>query len=575
MNILSCNYNHDGSAAILKDGKISAYLNTERFCRIKKCPGATKEVIDELLKIADLAPSDIDLLVLNNLNYMFSPIYYSENNGYYQDLWENFLIEDIDTNGKKTFVDIKNYGLDTDNKDFFPKLKNIQIGFETYAFFRGFRRPCIINLPHYLIHASTVYYSSPFQSSMIFVWDPTGFEAFIGKGNKVYPIFNDRSLNMANLGFVYAETSEEILSESSLTSAGKMMGLSAYGSKSVKKQAFDYSLFLNRNYNRINEVLKNESSSKTAEFYEEKGKKLNASKAFVCQSIFENQLEYMFKLLYQYSLIHGVEPNICLSGGSTLNCIANEKAFKNSKFKNIFLHPACGDDGTSIGGALAIWHNKCNSPKEKYSNKELMYTKKEYTLIEIQKATTKFKDKIDLKVDLNCIDSCANALTEGKIIAWFDGGAEIGPRALGHRSILADPRSDKVRDFLNQDVKGRETYRPLAPSILEEYSEEWFGIKDSPFMLRAAKILKDSLPGISHVDNTSRPQTVNKDDNPNYYSLINKFFKKTNVPMILDTSFNIKGEPIVESPENAIKSFIESKIDILVFPSHNFIISKR
>ena len=158
-------------------------------------------------------------------------------------------------------------------------------------------------------------------------------------------------------------------------------------------------------------------------------------------------------------------------------------------------------------------------------------------------------------------------------MAWFDGGSEIGPRALGHRSILADPRSKTIRDFLNGEVKGRESYRPLAPSILEEYSEEWFDIKDSPFMLRAAKILNNSLPGISHVDQTSRPQTVNEKDNLNYYNLIKEFFKKTGVPMLLDTSFNVKGEPIVESPKDAIKSFLNSRIDVLIFP--NLIVTKK
>lgn len=572
MNILSCNYNHDGSAAILSDGKIKAYLSTERFSRIKKHPGATKEVFDELFKIAEVSPADIDLYLLNNLNYMFAPKYYSDNNGYFQNTWENFIIEDTDENGKKVFLDVKDYGLDPHSKDFFPKIKNNRANFQTHAYFRGFRRPCIINPPHYLSHASAVYYSSPFDSSIIFVWDPTGFEAFIGKGNKIYPIFNDQDLRMINLGQIYAQVSEQILSEDSLTGAGKMMGLSAYGAKALNKNIFDYNLFLNKDYDNFFKILKNESEKDTL-YYKERLKELNATKAFVVQSIFENQLEYIFKLAYQYSVLHDIEPNICLSGGSTLNCIANEKAFKKSKFKNIFLHPACGDDGTSIGSALAYWHNELGNPKQKYSNADLMYSRKEYTSKDIKDSMDLFQDRINFRADTDYIKIAAELLSNGKVLAWFDGGSEIGPRALGHRSILADPRSKTIRDFLNGEVKSRESYRPLAPSILEEYSEKWFDIKDSPFMLRAAKILKDSLPGISHVDQTSRPQTVNEKDNLNYYNLIKAFFEITGVPMVLDTSFNVKGEPIVESPKDAIKSFLNSRIDALIFP--NLIVTKK
>jgi carbamoyltransferase len=575
MNILSCNYNHDGSAAILKDGKIAGYVNTERFTRIKKHPGVTKQAFNELFKMANIAPSEIDMYILNNLNYMFSPVYYSENNGYYQNTWENFLIRDDtrkDLLSKDRFFDIKDYGLDLVNKDFFPKVSNFKLNFSTSAHFRNFQRSCLVNIPHYVLHAAAAYYTSPFKSATIFVWDPTGFEAFIGFGNKIFSIFNDSMLNFINFGRIYAEMSETILLESSLTSAGKLMGLAAYGKSSLDKKFEDFNLFSNSNYANIFDLIKNESN-KNPKFYQEKHMKLDAKAAFITQSLLESQLEYMFKFLYQYALVNNIEPNICISGGTGLNCAANEKAFSNSKFKNIFMHPASGDDGTALGGALYHWHHTLDNPKESYSNSELMYSKKCYSNFEVEEAVKLFGAEIQVRKTDNYINTAARFIADGKVIAWYEGGSEIGPRALGHRSILGDPRSVSIRDFLNLEVKSRESYRPLAPSILKEYAKEWFGIEESPFMLRSTKILKDSLPGIAHVDGTSRPQVLDAKDNPNYYNLILSFFKITGIPMILDTSFNIKGEPIVETPEDALKSFLRSKIDALVFPG--LIITKR
>ncbi|NBP01175.1 MAG: carbamoyltransferase, partial [Proteobacteria bacterium] len=557
-------------------------VNTERLSRIKKHPGVTKEAFDLLLKNARISPAEIDYIVLNNLNYMFSPDFILNRGSYEQDSWEEILIEcqedhkDESTSSiskdSKKFVDVKNFGVLFEPGNPFPRLNNNRINYETHAFFRGFRRQCLVNPPHYLLHASTVYYSSPFKSAIIFVWDPTGFEAFVGKDNKIHQIFNDRSLNMVNLGSVYAEVSNEVMSEGSLTSAGKMMGLSPYGKRPLPKEALEYDLFLDDNRERLFSFLK-ESSENNPIFYKEKNINLNCGKAFLTQSIFENQLSYIFKLLYQYSLSQGIEPNICLSGGSALNCIANEKAFKSSKFKNIFLHPACGDDGTSIGGGMYLWHQILDNKNVIHKNKELMYSTRNYSAKEIKEALDLYKDQINILEDTNYIEVTSHLLSNGKIIAWFDGESEIGPRALGHRSILADARSNTIRDFINNEIKQRETFRPFAPSILKEHSLEWFGIDNSPFMLRAAPILKNILPGISHVDGTSRPQTVDKEDNPTYHKLILSFFNRTNIPMILNTSFNIKGEPIVETPKDAIRSFLSSKIDVLVFP--NLIIKKK
>jgi carbamoyltransferase len=163
------------------------------------------------------------------------------------------------------------------------------------------------------------------------------------------------------------------------------------------------------------------------------------------------------------------------------------------------------------------------------------------------------------------IAKTAGHIAEGKIIAWFQGPSETGPRALGNRSILADPRNPDMKDILNSRVKFREGFRPFAPSVLNEYAEEWFGLKDSPFMLRVCNVLKAGIPSVSHVDYTARIQTVTKEDNPNYYDLIKSFNDITGVPLLLNTSFNIKGESIVETPQDALNCFLNTDVDILVF----------
>ena len=282
--------------------------------------------------------------------------------------------------------------------------------------------------------------------------------------------------------------------------------------------------------------------------------------------------------------------NLCLAGGVALNCVANGKILQEKIFENIWVQPAAGDAGGSLGAALAYWHIDLNKEREEIKKDNMCgsYLGNEFREVEI---TEKF-DEIGAnyeKLDQNeIINKTANDLANGKAVGWFQGRMEFGPRALGNRSILGDPRSDTMQKNLNLKVKYRESFRPFAPSILREDLNEWFEMNaDSPYMLFVSDVKKDKtkdltddqkklfgidllnikkseIPAVTHVDYSARIQTVSKETNLLYYKLIEKFKEKTNCPVLVNTSFNIRGEPIVHTPEDAFKCFMGTELDVLV-----------
>ena len=290
--------------------------------------------------------------------------------------------------------------------------------------------------------------------------------------------------------------------------------------------------------------------------------------------------------------------NLCLAGGVALNCVANGKILKEKFFDNIWIQPASGDAGGSLGAALAYWYQELNMTRNSYEDQmQGSYLgpsfNEEKIASDLKKLKANFK-KIDPK---ELITSVAKMLANNKTVGWFQGRMEFGPRALGGRSILADPRSETTQKELNLKIKFRESFRPFAPSVLREDVSEWFDLNcDSPYMLLVAEVNKkkqiemdsraknlfgieklnvkrSSVPAITHVDYTARIQTVNKKTNPKYYELINEFKKITNCPILVNTSFNVRGEPIVCSVEDAFNCFMGTNLDILVL--ENFILLKK
>ena len=291
--------------------------------------------------------------------------------------------------------------------------------------------------------------------------------------------------------------------------------------------------------------------------------------------------------------------NLCLAGGVALNCVANGKIIKENIFKNIWIQPAAGDAGGSLGAALALWHIEHNNQRKINPDDDMQgsYLGCEFSQNEIEKELNSIGAKYNKFSYEELIDTTSEYLSRGKAIGWFQGRMEFGPRALGARSILGDPRSDTMQKNLNLKVKYRESFRPFAPSVLNENLSEWFEMKvDSPYMLLVSNInnskviamtddqkklfgieklniKRSEIPAVTHVDYSARIQTVNKKTNKRYYDLISKFKDKTGCPVVVNTSFNVRGEPIVCTPTDAFNCFMGTELDYLVIG--DFILDKK
>jgi carbamoyltransferase len=282
--------------------------------------------------------------------------------------------------------------------------------------------------------------------------------------------------------------------------------------------------------------------------------------------------------------------NLCLAGGVALNCVANGKILRSGKFKNIWIQPAAGDAGGSLGAALGLWHIELNKNRI-INDKDSMkgsYLGPDYFQDEIEKKLKEIGANFEVLEEDELIEKTSSVLIEGKVIGWFQGRMEFGPRALGARSIIADSRSETMQKKLNLKIKYRESFRPFAPSVIREDVSKWFDLNcDSPYMLLVARVAdkkcikmtedeellfgidklnikKSEIPAVTHVDYSARIQTVHKETNPKYYKLLSEFKKKSGCPVLVNTSFNIRGEPIVNTPKDAFRCFMGTEIDILV-----------
>ncbi|HVE58165.1 MAG TPA: carbamoyltransferase C-terminal domain-containing protein, partial [Pyrinomonadaceae bacterium] len=289
------------------------------------------------------------------------------------------------------------------------------------------------------------------------------------------------------------------------------------------------------------------------------------------QKVLEDTAIYLVKQIKEMT----GEENLCMAGGVAFNSVMNGRIFHETPFKNFYVQPAAGDAGCSLGAAYYVWHQILDNPRKYVMNNA--YWGPKFTNEECQKALDAAGLKYETLPDEELLPKLAKMISEGAIIGWFNGRSEWGPRALGARSFLADPRRADMREILNDKVKLREWFRPLAPSMLEEYGKEIFGVEHhDPFMITVIQVAeewKKRIPAVVHVDGTARPQMVNKEVNPRYWNLINEFRKLTGIPLLLNTSFNIQ-EPIVCTPENAINTYNNANFDALVL-ENNLVINDR
>lgn len=453
----------------------------------------------------------------------------------------------------------------------------------------------VVVLPsHHLSHAYSTYFSSNFKESIIMVIDNEGniikdlgkekfydnelehMTYYIGKDNKISFLERD-NLSPKNIGVGDAyRYFTHYLGFPSYVYAGKTMGLAPYGNpdkyKNIKIFDFDddtgqITCKIKNNYENCNIAIKNF-------FLEEYGMDIVQPRTPIdditqdyadLAYLIQHELEEILIKKVNYLIKKTGIKNLCIAGGVGLNSVANARILNETDIESLFVLPAAGDTGQCLGNVYYAYYEILK--KENRLNFGSPYLGFFYTDEEIYEAIKRVDNitytKYDSYESLN--KEVAKSLAEGKIIARFDGRSEFGPRALGNRSILMDPRKSENKDILNSRVKFRESFRPFAPSVLSEKTKEYFEIDiESPYMLLVAKVKEpDLIPAVTHVDLTARLQTVKYEQNPNYYNLISEFYKITGVPVLLNTSFNVNNEPIVETPLDAIKSFVSTNIDEL------------
>ncbi len=583
---------HDSSASILIDGKIIAAAQEERFTRIKHDSNFPENAIKFVLKFSKINLNEIDQIV------------------FYEKPFLKFerLLETYVAFAPKGFVQFsKAIPIWIKEKLFQKKLlidnlKKIEEKFNDHD--------KIFFSEHHMSHAASAFYPSPFEEAIVLTADGVGewatTTAAIGKGKKleiIKEIHFPHSLGLLYSAFTYFTGFKVNSGEY------KLMGLAPYGEPKYKDKIKenlieikeDGSFWLNQKYFDYSTGLKMTNKNFNILFG---SKPRDPEKDEITQfhmdlaaSIQEITNEVMIKIAKNLRKEFDI-PNLCLAGGVALNCVTNGKIIEENIFENIWIQPAAGDAGGSIGASLALWHNEFKNERletnednmngsylgPKFNDKEI-----EFQLSEAKAIFNKYNED-------EIIELTSDALSKGKAIGWFQGRSEFGPRALGARSILGDPRNENMQKNLNLKIKFRESFRPFAPSILKEKVSQWFELKkESPYMLVVSKILENkkikneninnifgidrlnlkrsSVPAITHVDYSARIQTVTKKTNPKFYDLINKFEKKTGCPMLINTSFNVRGEPIVNSPLDAFNCFMGTNLDILVI--ENFFLIKE
>ena len=583
---------HDSAATILVDGKIVAAAQEERFSRKKHDSNYPYNAVEFVLKYANLKLSEVDQVVFFEKPFLK-----------FERLLETYVA--FAPNGFKSFCSAMPIWLKEKlfQKNFlFNKLKNHDDNFKN--------QDKIFFSDHHLSHAASAFFPSPFDEAIVITADGVGEWATttvaIGKGNNLEiqkEIHFPHSLGLLYSAFTY------YLGFKVNSGEYKLMGLAPYGEPSFVKQIyelidikddgtfrldqsyFNYSTGLTMTNDKFNKLFgqkpRNSKLEKITQFHMD-----------IAASIQKVTEEIMIKLAKSVQNEYKLK-NLCLAGGVALNCVANGKILKEKIFKNIWIQPAAGDAGGSLGAALALWHIEQNNPRIANPNDDMQgsYLGPEYSEEELKIELDKVGAKYQKFETHELLDKVAADLSNEEAIGWFQGRMEFGPRALGARSILGDPRSEKMQKNLNLKVKYRESFRPFAPSVLREDLSKWFDLDvDSPYMLMVSNISehkkkemtsdqknlfgieklnvkRSEIPAVTHVDYSARIQTVHKFTNEKYFKLIENFKKKTNCPVLVNTSFNVRGEPIVNTPTDAFNCFMGTELDKLVIG--NFYLDKN
>jgi carbamoyltransferase len=593
INILGISaFYHDSAAALIQDGEIIAAAQEERFSRIKHDERFPQNAIKYVLEEGNVKLDQIDYVVFFEKPFLK-----------FERLLETYLA--FAPNGFQSFSAAMPIWLREklfQKKFLFDLLQDLDENFKDIKKIKFSE--------HHYSHAASAFYPSPFDEAIILTLDGVGEWATTtvahGKDNQITmlkEIHFPHSLGLLYSAFTYYTGFKVNSGEY------KVMGLAPYGKPIYKDLIInnlidlkeDGTFRLDMSYFNFATGLTMTNKKFEDLFGQPVRKKeddlLTQFHMNIASSIQSVTEEIVLRLARGIASEYKIE-NLCLAGGVALNCVANGKILKEKVFKNIWIQPAAGDAGGSLGAALAYWHQELKNERKVNLNDSMKgsYLGPSFKNPTIEKELTAIGAKFKKLSDEDLTNTLANEINNEKTVGWFQGRMEFGPRALGSRSIIADPRSEKMQKELNLKVKFRESFRPFAPSVLSEDVSDWFDLKDrSPYMLLVAEVKKDiqipmtseqeklfgidklnikrsKLPAVTHVDYSARVQTVHQETNPKYYNLIKKFKEITGCSVLVNTSFNIRGEPIVCSIEDAFKCFMGTNLDILVI--ENFIMLK-
>jgi carbamoyltransferase len=568
--ILGINAFHgDAAAALVVDGALVAAAEEERMNRVKHVAGFPSQAVRWCLEDAGLTPGDIDHVAIGrdpraNL--------------------ERKVLRTLRHGANLKFVRsrLENLG----------QVREVRGAVaDALAVSRDELRAEFHNVEHHQAHVASAFFVSPFADAAILSVDGFGDFAstMLAEGHDNHFDVLDRVLFPHSLGIFYTAITQW-LGFPKYGDEGKVMGLAPYGNPerflaemrelvSLDGELFELDLSYFTHHDEGVDMTWAEGSPTIGRIFSDRlsevfgeprtpGAELTTHHedvAAALQVVLEEAYLHLVRTLWERTRI----PNICLAGGVALNAVANGRILPETPFENVYVQPAAGDSGTAVGAAYYVWNQKLG--KSRGFVMEDAATGPAYDDVEHEAALRAAGLEPERLSDDALFALVADRIAEGDVVGWFQGRMEFGPRALGHRSIVADPRRHDMKDILNARIKHREPFRPFAPSILAESTAEWFEQDyPSPFMVLVYKMRADkreTVPAVNHVDDTGRLQTVVERINPRYYRLISEFGKRTGVPILLNTSFN-ENEPIVMTPEQATETFLETKMDLLVLGNH-------
>jgi carbamoyltransferase len=546
---ISCYY-HDAAACLLKDGEIVAAAQEERFTRIRHDQDFPTQAIKYCLEHAGITIDDVQYV-----GFYDKPLI----------KFERILTTYLATWPRSFPSFIKSTPLWLRKKLWIPQMIKKELGFNGE----------VLMIEHHLSHAASSYLVSPYQESAIVTVDGVGEWATStickGEGNDIQILKEIRFPH--SLGLLYSAYTY-YLGFKVNSAEYKVMGLAPYGEPryvdkvletisytddgsfkmNMKYFAYDYGLEMtNGHFEKLFGQPRRKPESKLEQFHKD-----------VAMSVQKVVEEIVLNMVRHAHALTGSK-NLCMAGGVALNCVANGRVVKETPYKDVFIQPAAGDAGGAVGVATYIYHTILGNER-KWEMKHA-YFGPEYNSDEIREYL-KSNDVVYKEFSEDeMLDATVQAMVDQKTIGWFQGRMEFGPRALGARSIIADARNPENKSVVNLKIKFRESFRPFAPSVLEEKCSEWFDLDvPSPYMLLVADVRPDkrTIPSVTHVDHSARIQTVDEHSLPRYYKLIKRFDDKTGCPVIINTSFNVRGEPIVCTPHEAYLCFMRTNMDVLV-----------